>query len=244
MTMGRVIKNPEDIFAEITDDFNKTFGKDVLSLVLYGSGADGTYIPGKSDLNFLVILTDEGIKGLERAMEIVKKWRRRRVATPLFLTKNYVLSALDSFPVEFYGIRRNHILVCGEDFVSELVFEACDLRLQLERELKAKILHLRQGFLESGGREKDLRHLIRISLKAFISLFRALLFLKCCAVPVEKREIIRTTVRSFLLDESIFEKCLDVSGSNDRFSAGDIRSLFKGYVGEIDKLSDSVDRME
>ncbi len=242
--MGRVIKHPQDIFAEITADLNKAFGKDMLSLGLYGSGADGTYIPGKSDLNFLVILTDEGMKDLERAMEIVKKWRKRRVATPLFLTKNYVLSALDSFPAEFYGIRRNHILVYGEDFVSELSFEACDLRLQLERELKAKILHLRQGFLESGGREKDLRHLISISLKAFISLFRALLFLKCCAVPVEKRDIIRTTVRSFLLDESIFDKCLDVSEGKDRFSSGDICSLFKAYMEEIDKLSDLVDRME
>lgn len=242
--MARVIKKPEDVFEEITADFNKAFGKDMLSLILYGSGADGTYLPGKSDLNFLVILTDEGIKGLERAVEVVKKWRKRRVATPLFLTKNYVLSALDSFPVEFYGIRRNHILVYGEDFVSELAFEPCDLRLQLERELKAKILHLRQGFLECGGKEKDLRHLISISLKSFISLFRALLFLKCSAVPVEKREIVRAVVRAFMLDERIFDKCLDVSEGKDRFSAGDIWSLFKAYMEEIDKLCDMVDRME
>lgn len=242
--MARVIKKPADVFAEITADFNKAFGKDMLSLILYGSGADGTYIPGKSDLNFLVILTDEGINGLDRAIEVVNKWHMRRVATPLCLTKNYVLSALDSFPVEFYGIRRNHILVYGEDFVSELAFESGDLRLQLERELKAKILHLRQGFLESGGEAKNLRHLISISLKSFIALFRALLFLKCNTVPGEKREIVLAVVRAFMLNESIFDKCLDVSEGKDRFSTSDIRSLFKAYMEEIDKLSNIVDRME
>ncbi|MBI4633978.1 MAG: hypothetical protein HY742_08810 [Deltaproteobacteria bacterium] len=242
--MGRVIKKPEDVFAEITADFNKAFGKDMLSLILFGSGADGTYVPGKSDLNFLVIVTDEGIKELDRAVEIVKKWRKRRVATPLILAKTYVLSALDSFPVEFFGIRRNHILVYGEDFVSGLSFEACDLRLQLERELKAKILHLRQGFLESEGKEKHLRHLVQISLKSFISLFRVLLFLKCSAIPVEKREIVGAVAKALFLDVSVFEKCLDVSEGRDRFSVREIRSLFQAYMEEIDKLSDIVDRME
>ena len=242
--MARVIKKPEDVFAEITADFNKAFGEDLLSLILFGSGADGTYIPGKSDVNFLVILTDEGIKELDRAVEIVKKWHKRRVATPLFLTKAYVLSALDSFPVEFFGIRRNHILVYGEDFVSQLSFEACDLRLQLERELKAKILHLRQGFLESEGREKNLRHLVQISLKSFISLFRVLLFLKCSSIPAEKREIVGDVAKTFFLDASVFEKCLDVSEGKDRFSAGDMRSLFKAYMDESDKLCGIVDRME
>jgi len=242
--MARVIKKPEDVFAEITADLDKVFGKDMLSLILFGSGADGTYIPGKSDLNFLVILTEEGIKNLERAVEIVKKWRKRRVATPLFLTKAYVLSALDSFPVEFYGIRRNHILVHGEDFVSELAFEPCDLRLQLERELKAKILHLRQGFLESGGKEKDLRHLIEISLKSFIALFRALLFLKCSAIPVDRREIVRAVARAFFLDADLLDKCADISEGKDRFSSPEIRDIFRAYMDEMNRLCDIVDGME
>ncbi len=242
--MARVIKKPEDIFGEITADFNGVFGKDLLSLILYGSGVDGTYIPKKSDLNFLLILTDEGIRDLDRAVEVIKKWRKRRVSTPLLLTKKYLLSALDSFPIELYGIRRNHIVVYGEDFLSELTLEACDIRLQLERELRAKLLHLRQGFLDCGGKERELKHLIGISLKAFVSLFRALLFLRCCTVPVEKREIVRAVARTFMLDEGILDRCFDVAEGTRRMSGRDVQVLFKDYVEQISKLCDIADQME
>ena len=59
--MAKAPQNPEEIFSEFTNDYQKIYGTDLLSIVLYGSGARGDYIPGRSDLNFLIVLTEEGI---------------------------------------------------------------------------------------------------------------------------------------------------------------------------------------
>ena len=58
--MAKIPKKPEEIFPEITGDYQKIFGEDLISIILYGSGAGEDYVPGKSDLNFLITLTDQG----------------------------------------------------------------------------------------------------------------------------------------------------------------------------------------
>ncbi len=88
--MAKVPKKPEEIFAEITDEYQQIFGADLISIILYGSGAGEDYIPGKSDLNFLITLTDQGIERLDRALETVARWRKRNVAIPLFMTRSYL----------------------------------------------------------------------------------------------------------------------------------------------------------
>lgn len=241
--MAKIPMKPDEIFKEITDDFEKIFGRELLSVMLYGSGARGDYVPGKSDINFLIILSDAGIDDLPKAMETVTRWRKRHVATPLFMTKDYVISSLDSYPVEFLNMKRHYTLVFGEDILAPLSFDPDNLRLQIERELKSKILHLRKGYLESEGREKRLRELIKASLTAFIALFNALLTLKHRVVPDTIREVIQATASVFGIDAPVFMKCADVREGCDRLSSAEIHALFREYLNEINKLCVSIDRM-
>ena len=242
--MAKIPKKPEEIFSEITRDFRKAFGDDLLSIILYGSGATGDYVSGKSDLNFLVVLSEEGIDDLRRAMETVARWRKRKVATPLFMTKSYILSSLDSYPLEFLNIIRNHVLVFGEDVLSELYIDPSHLRLQLEREIKGKTLLLRGGFLETEGRVKQIRDLIKVSLIAFISIFNALLYLKDLEIPQQKREVIRWVAKAFPIDPDVFLKCADIREGIGSFSSSDIQAIFRAYLREVKKLSEIVDRMK
>jgi len=242
--MAKIPKKPEEIFPEITDDFRKTFGDDLLSIILYGSGASGDYVPGKSDLNFLMILSEEGIDDLGRAITTVTRWRKRRVAIPLFMTKSYITSSLDSYPLEFLNIKRNHVLVFGEDVLGELSIDSSYLRLQVERELKGKLLLLRAGFLETKGRIKQIQHLIGVSLTAFISIFNALLYLKDIEIPQGKREVIRVVGKAFPIDPDVFLKCADIREGVGSFSSSDIQAIFRAYLGEVKKLSEILDRMK
>ncbi|MFA4916638.1 MAG: nucleotidyltransferase domain-containing protein [Syntrophales bacterium] len=242
--MAKIPKKPEEIFSEITDDFRKTFGDDLISIILYGSGASGDYVPGKSDLNFLVIVSEKGIDDLERAMKTVARWRKRKVATPLFMTKSYILSSLDSYPLEFFDILRNHILVFGEDVLSGLSIDHSYLRLQLEREIKGKTLLLRKAFLETEGRVKQLRNLINVSLDVFISIFKALLYLKNLEIPPHRRDVIRAAAKEFPFDPDVFLKCADIKEGIGNFPTSDIQTIFKTYIREVKKLSEVVDRMK
>ena len=73
--MARDVKDPKEIFPDITADYKDVYGGDLISIVLYGSATGKDYRPGKSDINFMIVLSEDGIERLDRAFEIVKKWR-------------------------------------------------------------------------------------------------------------------------------------------------------------------------
>lgn len=242
--MARVPKKPEEIFTEITENYQQTFGVHLLSIILYGSGAGEDYIPGKSDLNFLVILTDQGIEKLDRILETVARWRKRNVAIPLFMTRSYLQGAQDSYPVEFLNMKRRYIVVFGADVLAELTFDPCHIRLQLERELRGKLLHLRSGYIATGGNARRIRELITVSLTAFVSLFSALLYLKNIEIPHGKREVITAAGKSFGIDTSIFLKCEEIRRKTDRLTPVEVQAVFQDYMKEVSRLCDQIDRME
>ena len=241
--MTKVPKNPEETFEEITDDFKKVFGSDLISIILYGSGASGHYVSGKSDLNFFIILSKEGIDNLDKAISIVAKWRKRKAAIPIFMTKAELLSSLDAYPIEFLSMKRHYVLVYGEDVLGGLSFDPCHLRLQFERELKGKILHLRRGLLEAEGRAKRVRELIQSSFIAFVSIFKALLYFKGIDIPHSRRDIIKSVAGAYSIDASVFLKCADIKEDIDHIPASEIATVFQDYVKEIEKLSEEIDRM-
>jgi len=241
--MAKIPKDPKEIFNEITKDYQNIYGKDLVSIILYGSAASGNYIPKKSDINFLIVLTEEGINQLKKAFKTVEKWYKRKVSIPLFLTKSYISTSLDSFPIEFLNMQNSYQLVFGKDVLKELSFNKNHLRLQCERELKGKLLQLRQVFLESKGKTKNLKFIVENSLTAFVSIFKALLYLKDKDVPAEKRKIISLISQEMDIDEQIFLNLLKVKEGTAKLPARDIQTLFEDYIKEARKLSYTVDQL-
>lgn len=241
--MAKVPHDPKEIFEEITKDYQAVYGKELNAILLYGSAASGNYIRKKSDINFLIVLTDEGIGQLQKSFKTVEKWYKRKVSTPLFLTESYISSSLDSFPIEFLNMQKSYQVVFGEDVLQGLDFDKHHLRLQCEKELKGKLLHLRQGFLESGGKTKNLTVIIGRSLTAFISIFRALLYLKDKGVAGELRNIISLVSQEFGIDEQTFVTLLKIKEGTEKLSSKALSALFENYIREIRKLANTVDQL-
>ena len=242
--MAKIPEKPEDIFSELTSDYKTIYGTDLVALILYGSGASGHYMAGKSDLNFLMVLTERGIEQLEKAFDVVTKWKKRRVAVPLVMTKAYVLSSVDTYPVEILNMSLHHILVYGEDVLDGITVRRDCLQLQLERELRSKLLLLRQGYLSTEGREKPLRNLIRVSLTAFLSAFNGLLYLKGIEIPRERPSLVTAVEEAFAIDKKLFHQCLEIRKGHDRFNKKEISAIFNSYVLEIAKLCNEVDKIK
>ncbi|MBW1901605.1 MAG: hypothetical protein JRJ20_08205 [Deltaproteobacteria bacterium] len=104
--MAKTIKDPKEIFPEIIADYKGIYGGDLVSILLYGSATGKDYRPGKSDINFMIVLSEQGIEQLDRAFPVIKKWRKRNVAIPLFLTETYVATSMDVFPIEYLNFQR------------------------------------------------------------------------------------------------------------------------------------------
>ncbi len=241
--MARAPKDPAEIFADFTKDLQGIFGSELISIILYGSGATGEYVPGKSDLNFMVILKDDSIDSLQRAKDVISQWRKRMVNTPLFMTREHISSSLDSYPIEFLDMQANYRLVYGEDLLENLRFKPADIRVQCERELKGKALHLRQAYLESRENPKLLRGVIAGSITAFTALFQGLLSLAGKSIPKTKEEIVKAVSEQYGLDSETFLKLLAVKSGQIKISASEIAELVIKYVSEIDALSNAVDQL-
>jgi hypothetical protein len=228
---------------EVVDEYKREFGEDLEAMMLYGSAVSGDYRPGKSDINFMIVLSDRGIQDLERALPVVDRWRKRNVATPLFLTREYVKSSLDVFPIEYLNFQHNHVLAYGEDLLQDLELDREHLRLQCEREVKGKLLLLREAFFEGSGKGKALRQVVDQSIPAFSAIFEALLYLEGKEMPRGKREIIRSACEVLNLDHSVFERLLDVKEEITKPGSGEMRGLYQAYLSEVRKLANRVDRM-
>lgn len=241
--MAKIPDKPQDIFVPLTEDYKKVFGNDLVSLIIYGSAAGGYYVKGKSDINLLVILTPEGINRLEDALDTVQNWRKRNVAVPWVMTRKFIESSLDAYPIEFLNLKYNHMMIHGEDILQRLDFTPEDLRLQIEKELKGKLILLREGYLEVDGNNKQLKQLIARSITAFISIFKALLYLRQGSIPASRKETIKELAKIFTFDSNIFLTCVDIKEEIDSLSKEEVADVFKKYLREVENICDLVDTM-
>jgi predicted nucleotidyltransferase len=241
--MQRVPKDPKEIFDQFVDEYKVVYGDELVSIILYGSAAGKEYIHRKSDINFMIILTEQGIKDLDKSFSLVKKWAKRNVAIPLFLTEGYIETSTDVFPIEYLNFKRRYIVVYGKDVLGGLSLKKELIRLQAEREIKGKLLLLRESYLGSSGRKAGLQGIINQSLHAFMAIFHALLFMKDIDTPEGVRSFITMLCNTFSLDSSVFMKLIDIREGNIKPDEKELNRIFKDYLSEIHKLSKIVDEL-
>lgn len=241
--MPKIPKIPEQIFQEFINDYKNTFGEDLIAIILYGSAARGEYVYKKSDINFLVVLSEQAIKNLRSVLPFIAKWKKRNVSPPLILTPEYIQSALDSFPIEFLTMQQHYQVVYGEDVLSKLEIQPGYLRLQCEREMRGKLLSLREGYLNTNGKPAMIKQLIKASLPAFASIFSALLVLKDEDVPELKRQIFIKTADVFNLDSEVFEHIFNLENKKFKLNKEQTYDLMEQYIEQITKLTDITDKL-
>ncbi|HOO00847.1 MAG TPA: hypothetical protein P5269_10190 [Syntrophales bacterium] len=242
--MGGVPKRPEDIFKDYTDDYRGVFQDDLENITLFGSGARGGYVPGKSDLNFLLVLTEAALGSLERAVAVTAKWRKRAVAAPLVMSRSYIETSLDVYPVEFLDMKLHHVTVFGPDILAEIEIRRSHLRWQLERELKGKLLLLRRGFLEAGRDAKALKGLIAASLKAVFPYLASLVYIRRGEVPGDRRDLIAAAREGFGIDGDLLTRCLAVKEGSSHPGREELIALFSDYMVEVARWCRIVDELK
>jgi hypothetical protein len=115
--------------------------------------------------------------------------------------------------------------------------------LQIEKELKGKLILLRQGYLEAQGKPRQLKKLISRSFTAFISIFKALLYYKHDAAPRKRRDTIKEIAKVFEIDAEAFLQCADIKEGKNNLSGDDIVRLFTKYIQEVANMCNIVDSL-
>ncbi len=159
-------------------DLDVKLGKNLASITVVGSCLGGDYRPALSDINTVLILDrlDQGV--LTAVASEAKSMRKKRVGPPLLMTEQYIKRSLDVFAVELLDFQLVAKAIWGSNPFADLTFVASDVRLQCERELKAMLIRLRQGYIAAAGNSRLLRDVLVATAKTSLPYLRAMLWLK------------------------------------------------------------------
>ena len=148
-------------------------GERLVSVVLYGSAATGEHHAEFSDFNILCVLSEIAPRELGAGEEIFRWWREQGSPSPLLLTRAGIgrLDATAS-PSSFTTSSAHHRLLFGKDVITPLAIDDSFYRAQVEHDLRAKLLRLRQKACGMLSEPDLLRRMLVDSVSTFCVLFR------------------------------------------------------------------------
>lgn len=214
----------------------------LVSVVLFGSAADGDFIEGKSDINILIVLESARTIELNIIMDTSRKFIKANLAVPLVFEKNHIATSLDTFPIEFSDMKKRHVTLYGKDPLDGAVIESKNLRYQCERELKSIVVNLRRGFLRANGKKENIEALLEGSLSSALAACRGLIWLAGKTPPYETGALLATVEESYGLNITFTERVWKLRQGESGATAT-LEALLDDYIDEIDALAAAVDRL-
>jgi len=234
----------DKVVQQLVEKLQKAYGDRLVSVVLYGSAAGGDRQEKFSDYNVLCVLSRITPRELSDSEAIFRWWRELGSPSPLLLTEQEVETSTDCFAIEFSDMRRQHQVLAGKDVVSTLVVDRTFYRAQVEHDLRAKLLRLRQ---KASGMLSDaslLRRLLLDSLSTFCVLFRHALILHGAEGPSAKRDVIARASERFGFDPLPFDKLLAIREQQLKAREVEPVALLGAYLDAINVVIQAVDRLE
>ncbi len=225
------------------DELLTSYRDQIHSIHITGTAITDDFDERISDLNSVVVLKEMDLKFLELLAPLGKKYGKTRVAAPLIMTPQYIESSLDVFPIEFLNFKLFHATVFGEDILRDLVIDRMDLRYQCERELKTKLIWLRQGYISSQGNRKLLTEGFVTSITGYIPLFRGIIHLFGKVPPARQSDVITALAAESDVNTDAFAKVLKEKHTKIKLSIDTLNTIFEDYYYATEKLGRIVDEI-
>ena len=157
---------------------------------------------------------------------------------PVVLTEDFIESSLDSFPLEFLEFKTYHKMVVGSSPFEKRTPDIRNIRLQCERELKGKVLHLKTALLNV-KEAKSFRELVKFSIEDLCRISIGLLVLQGVKAPLLPSELPMQMADVYGLDKDVISAV--IAGN---FSDKEIMPLFEKYLSLFDGLAERIDQGE
>ena len=202
-------------------DLQRIFGTRLQSVVAYRGDDDDD-----DGVHTLALVERITFSDLAACAPRTTDWRKAGAAAPLILTKEEFMRTLDVFPLEYGGIIASRQVVVGEDVLAGVRVSDADLRRGIELQAKSHLIHLREGYIESGGNPKVVGQLIAASAPALSSLLANLHRLDPAAA--DRAGITRDLVK-------------EIAAAADATIA-DPSALLARYLSAVERLWQEVDR--
>jgi hypothetical protein len=228
-------------FKPFQDELLSRYKDNIHSITITGSAVTEDFMPGQSDVNSVFVLRKMDLKFLELLANLGKKYRKKRIAAPLIMTPEYIMKSLDVFPLEFLNIKLLHKTILGEDLFGNLAINHSNLRLQCERELKVRLIGLRQGYISCLGNSKMLMDMFIQSFSGYIPLFKGIILLLGKEPPVTNPDVLTVLEEISGVNTSVFKTVLKQKKQKTKLMMEQLNTIFQDYYAAIEKLGDITD---
>jgi hypothetical protein len=209
--------------------------------LLYGSAVGVNFIPGKSDLNLLMVMNRLPFSDLQRYQSRARHWKEKGITPPLFTTLDFLAKSRDVFPIEWQEIISHHLLLHGDN-PFHFTIDRNDLRRECEREVRKIQIRLRQAFLETEKRPDEIEHLAMTSLKSVFPVLRSLMLIQNEAPPLEREKLIEQFFKKNHLSADPFLKVWAMK-KGKRIPRGEYLDWFEDYLKQLEGLSELIDQI-
>jgi hypothetical protein len=233
---------PEDTIEDFVKRMRAAAGENLESVILYGSAVAGDFHPEFSNLNLFCVLRDSSLQSLQALSPVAQWWDHQKQPPPLFMTRGELERSTDVFTIELLDMQQHHRVLLGEDVLLGLEIPMQLHRVQVEYELREKLLLLRQQLLlASDSRRRQWDLLVR-SVPSFVTLFRHALIALGHAAPVGKRETVHALAEQVKFDASAILQVLDVREHKANPRKMDVNDLFARYLIVVEQVTAAVDK--
>lgn len=232
---------PEQTIDEFVKRVREAGGANVESVILFGSAVSGDFHAGLSNLNLLCVLGDASFSSLRALTPAAKWWDGQKQPPPLCMTRQELARSVDVFTIELLDMQQHHRVLYGEEVLKELQIPMDLHRVQVEYELREKLILLRQHVLLASENESRLWDLLQRSAPSFSTLFRHALIALGDTSKVQRRDAVQALAQRVGYDSSAILQVLDVREKKTDKKKIDIRHLAARYLAAVEKVAAAVD---
>jgi hypothetical protein len=218
-------------------DLRRVFGNRLLSICAYGLEHDPD-----GDTHTLVLVDRLTFEDLVDCVPLARGWHAQGVEVPLLLEEHEFMRTLDVFPLEYGDILAHHVVIEGTDPFLGLTVSEADLRRACELQAKSHLIHLREGFLESGGDPRAISRLIGASAEGFRRLLENLVSLvRPTTVHVVHSDVAEDAQVFLGVPAELTREVLAKAGAGRSATIADPMALLEQYVAAVDRIWEFVD---
>lgn len=215
----------------------EAFGDRLEGLLLYGSAVRGEFLPGRSNLNMLLLVSDFDAATLSRYGPIHKRWSKEQIVVPLFLTDQEMRSTSGLFPLEFCEIQEHHRVLGGRDPFVGFHVDTSGLKNEVLRELAGNVVRLRQRFVEGGGSNDAVTILLPLAVTSTLPLLRGVQRVMGWPVLSQSDAVIKDVADRLNLDLQGLHDALLLKRGQITPGPAEVSRLFGRYVDAATALA-------
>lgn len=232
-----------DRLTELVEKLRAAYGDRLVSVTLYGSAAGHDHHRKFSDVNVLCVLREITPRELGDSEPVFRWWRNLGNPPPLLLSEEEVATSSDCFPIEFEDMKTRRRVLHGKDVIEGIEIDRSFYRAQVEHELRAKLLRLRQRAAAVLSNNDQLLRLMVESLSTFCVLARHGMSLAGIEVAAPKAEVIERLAETGA-DPEPFRTLLSIREGKVQSRDIEPAPLFADYLKSVEGIVGYVDRLE